>query len=84
MPCLIYVSCNDEILIYYDLQLRSIPCNTLINVMSQHINDYYSLKEDQHSLGNFAHSYADIHLMEYRMDSKRTSVLVSFVFVHRF
>ena len=51
--CLIYVTIDNEIMVYYDIKLKSILFHTLIHYMKSFINDFLSLKENQHSLGLF-------------------------------
>lgn len=51
VPCLVYVTLDNEIVIYYDVVLNSIQSFTLINYMKNYMKDYLSLKENQNSLG---------------------------------
>jgi hypothetical protein len=43
-PCIIYITFNEEIIIYYDIKLKSIPAYTLIHMMQKEMEKFESLK----------------------------------------
>jgi len=49
-PCFIYVTLENEIIVYYNIKLQSLKTRTLIGEMKNYIDDFYSLKENKLSI----------------------------------